>query len=122
MDKFIINGVEFCDFGPNNYTNGMHRVTAYPMPEGFIQDVLDGRYPGIFLNPSCDCRHTGNEFFGVWGTPEQYKGFLKSQQEAQIAAQVIEACGGPDKMIRMDLDEFRAIRDELTANYKDWWV
>ena len=122
MEKFIINGVEFCDFGANNYTNGMHRVTTYPMPENFIQDVLNGKYPGIFLNPSCDCQHTGNEFFGVWGTPEQYKEFYKQQRDAQIASRVIVDCGGCDRMREMDIDEFHRIKDEATQSYKDWWL
>lgn len=120
MEKFTINGVEFCDFGENNYSCGMHLVSAYPVGSEFFQDVLDGKYPGIFLNPSADCR--GNiEFFGVWGTPEQYEEFYKKQRDACIASAVIKACGGPDSMRDMDLEEFRIIKDACTARYQDWW-
>jgi len=120
MEKFTINGVEFCDFGENNYSCGMHLVSAYPVGSEFFQDVLDGKYPGIFLNPSVDC--SGNiEFFGVWGTPEQYKEFYKKQRDACIASAVIKACGGPDRMRDMDLKEFHIIKDACTARYCDWW-
>lgn len=120
MKKFIINGVEFCDFGKNNYSDGMHCVTAYPVKSEFYQEVLDGKYPGIFLNPSADCLGS-IEFFGVWGTPEQYKEFYKHQRDSCIAKAVIEACGGPESMIKMDSKEFTIIKDACTARYHDWW-
>ena len=120
MEKFTINGVEFCDFGENNYSCGMHLVSAYPVGSEFFQDILDGKYPGIFLNPSVDCR--GNiEFFGVWGTPEQYEEFYKKQRDACIASAVIKACGGPEKMPIIDQYEFRIIKDACAARYQDWW-
>ena len=120
MEKFTINGIEFCDFGKNSYSCGMHLVSAYPVSENFFQDVLDGKYPGIFLNPSADCRGS-IEFFGVWGTPEQYEEFYKKQRDACIASAVIKACGGPDRMREMDTKEFRIIKDACTARYQDWW-
>lgn len=67
MNTITINDVTFNDFGANNYSNGMHLVSAYPMPDNMIKDVLAGKYPGIYLNPSAPCN---NEFFGVFGTPE----------------------------------------------------
>lgn len=120
MEKFEINGVEFCDFGKNNYSCGMHLVTAYPVSENFFQEVLDGKYPGIFLNPSANCRG-GIEFFGVWGTPEQYKEFYEKQRDACITSAVIKACGGPEKMPIIDQYEFRIIKDACAARYQDWW-
>lgn len=122
-EQFIINGVKFYDFGPNNYTFGMHRVTSYPMPEGFVTDVLAGKFPGIFLNPSANLKGS-HEFFGVWGTPEQYKKFREAQREAQIASRVIEAFGGFDRFIdraNRDVELHRRITAEVTAAYKDWW-
>lgn len=121
MKKFTINGVEFCDFGPNNYTYGMHLVTAYPVDSNFFQEVLDGKYPGIFLNPSVDCR-SSIEFFGVWGTPEQYEEFYRKQRDACISTAVIKACGGPDLMRDMEPKEFRIVKDACTARYRDWWL
>ena len=126
MEKFTINGVEFCDFGKNNYSDGMHCITAYPMPENFIQDVLDGKYPGVFLNPSCDCNHTGDEFFGVWGTPEQYELFVKHQRESQIASRIIARYGGDihefARRAKWDPEEYERIKQEVETNYKDWWL
>ena len=124
MNKMTINGVEFCDFGTCYGSCGMHCITA--MPENlaqFIQDVLNGQYPGVFLNPSCDCSY-GEEFFGVWGTPEQYKEFHKAQVDATIASRVIARYGGISRFIRetnYDPEGHEAITAEITNAYKDWW-
>ena len=126
MKKFKINGVEFCDFGANNYSDGMHCITAYPIVNmaQFVQDVLSGEYPGVFLNPSVNC--TGSsEFFGVWGTPEQYKVFVQHQRESQIACRVIARYGGHGELVRRanwDPEEYQQISAEESANYKDWWL
>lgn len=113
MNKFIINGVTFTDFGANNYSNGMHLVSAYPMPDNMVQDVLAGKYPGIYLNPSAPCN---GEFFGVLGTPEQYKEFYSRQRKAQISSQLIARIG-----FNFDDLHYHEIKAEIEANYKDWW-
>lgn len=113
MDKFIINGVTFTDFGTNNYSEGMHLVTATPFPATMIQDVLAGKYPGIYLNPSAPC---GSEFFGVFGTPEQYTEFYKRQKNSQIATQLLNRIG-----YNFDNPHYHEIQTEIEANYKDWW-
>lgn len=113
MDKFSINGVTFTDFGTNNYSDGMHLVSVYPMPDNIVQDVLTGKYPGIYLNPSAPC---DNEFFGVFGTSEQYKKFYSHQRKAQIASQILEK-------INFDFDDphYHEIKVKIETNYKDWW-
>lgn len=111
MNKFEMNGVTFADFGENNYTNGMHLVSVYPMPENMVQDVLDGKYPGIYLNPSSPC---DSEFFGVLGTPEQYSEFYKRQREARISSQVISK-------VNLDWSNYKEVKSEIETNYKDWW-
>ena len=113
MDKFSINGVTFTDFGANNYSEGMHLVSVYPMPDNIVQDVLTGKYPGIYLNPSAPC---DNEFFGVFGTSEQYKKFYSRQRKAQIASQILEE-------INFDFDDphYHEIKAEIETNYKDCW-
>jgi hypothetical protein len=123
MKKFKINGVEFCDFGTNNYSDGMHLVTAYPIENmsQFITEVLQGAYPGIYLNPSADCSG-GTEFFGVYGTEEQYKTLYKRQRDAQIASRVIFALGGPEAMLTTGDDRFHQVKAQVTESYKDWWL
>ena len=113
MNKLIINGVTFTDFGANNYSDGMHLVSAYPIPDNMVKDVLAGKYPGIYLNPSIPCN---NEFFGVFGTPEQYKEFYSHQRKAQIASQIL-------KKVDFNFDDphYNEIETEIEANYKDWW-
>lgn len=118
MKKIMINGVEFCDFGANNYTNGMHMITCYPMPENMIQDVLDGKYENVYLNPSACC---GEEFYGVLGTPEQYEQFRKRQEESQIAARSIEAAGGFYAFQNLPREEYLKIKQEVSSAYKNWW-
>ena len=126
MKKFKINGVVFCDFGTNNYSDGMHCITAYPIEdmEQFVKDILAGEYPGVYLNPSADC--TGSsEFFGVWGTPEQYEVFVNHQRDSQISSRVINRYGDIQEFIwrtRQDPEEHQRITAEETANYKDWWL
>jgi len=119
MKTFHINGVEFCDFGPNNYTNGMHMVTCYPMPENMVEDVLAGKYPGVYLNPSAPCY---DEFYGVFGTEEQYSEFKSRQEEAQIASQVIDKAGGLSAFQQLPYEDFEAIEREVRSSYKNWWM
>jgi len=123
MKTFKINGVIFNDFGANNYSDGMHLITAYPIEDmsQFVQDVLKGEYPGVFLNPSADCSHN-TEFFGVFGTKEQYEVLYKRQRDAQIASRVIFALGGPEAMLTTGDDRFHQVKAQVTESYKDWWL
>lgn len=118
MKKIIINGVEFCDFGSNNYSNGMHLITCYPMPENIVSDVLAGKFEGVYLNPSAHC---GEEFYGMLGTAEQYKEFKQRQENSQIAGQVIERAGGFYAFQHLSPEEYRKIEQEVRSSYKNWW-
>ena len=113
MDKFTINGVTFTDFGANNYSNGMHLVSAHHMPDNMVKEVLARKYPGIYLNPSQPCLDT---FFGVFGTPEQYKEFYSRQRGAQISFQLVARIN-----FNFDDPHYNEIKSEIEANYKDWW-
>lgn len=114
MKKILVNGVEFNDFGTNNFSMGMRLITVYPMPDGIVEDVLKGNYPGVFLNPSAPC---DDEFFGVYGTLEQYKDFYSKQRKACIASQIL-------KEINWDFNDpnYEEIKARVENNYKDWWV
>jgi len=121
MNTININGVEFNDFGANNYTNGMHLITCYPMPENMIQNVLDGKYPGVYLNPSARCSY---EFYGLFGTDEQYADVKERQEEAQISHRLINAAGGFDAfsaMCRTDEEKTRELEATIRSQYKNWW-
>ena len=113
MNTITINGVTFNDFGANNYSNGMHLVSAYPMPDNMIKDVLAGKYPGIHLNPSAPC---GSEFYGVYGTEEQYREFYNRQKEAQISKRILSQLH-----LAATPKEWMAAKEEAKASYKDWW-
>lgn len=115
MKKMIINGVEFCNFGSINYSDGMELVTAYPCYDGMVQDVLDGKYPGVYLNPSAPC---GEEFFGVFGTERQYRELYKHQVDCQISKKMIDEFGWKDWP---DVEITRAYEKKLQEEYKDWW-
>lgn len=125
MDKFTYNGVEFCNFGSNNYSNGMECITCYPMPDNFIQRVLNGEFHGIWLNPSADCSD-GTEFYGVFGTAEQYyglneDGFLYKQRESQIAKRYFNLLGGYQQARLADKEEQDSADAQARAEYVDWW-
>lgn len=118
MKKFNINGVEFCDFGPNNYSNGMHLVSCYPMPENMVADILAGKYPGVYLNPSAPCN---SEFYGVFGTEEQYAEFKSRQEKAQISKRIIDKAGGFDAFQQLPYEDYKVIEQEVRSSYKNWW-
>lgn len=111
METITINNVTFNNFGSNNYSEGMELISIYPIPENIVQDVLDGKYPNVYLNPSAPCT---SEFFGVYGTPEQYEKFYAYQRESQISKQIVDKIG-------FDFEHYRETREEVESNYKDWW-
>ena len=118
MKKIQINGVEFNDFGTNNYSKGMHLISCYPMPKNIVQDVLAGKYTGVYLNPSAPCHE---EFFGVFGTEEQYKEFKERQEEAQIASRIIDEAGGFYAFQKLSPDKYHKIETKIRSTYKNWW-
>lgn len=118
MKKIIINGLEFCNFGSNNYSCGMELITIYPMPDLMVQKVLNGKYPGVYLNPSAPC---GEEFYGVFGTKEQYKKLYNEQKECQISKRIIEILGGWNKMHTASDEEYKNAEKTAREEYKDWW-
>lgn len=111
MNTITINGIEFNDLGTNNYSNGMRLVSIYPMPENIVADVLAGKYPDLYLNPSSPC---DSEFYGVYGTPEQYKEFYNDQRKSQICNQII-------RTIDFDDPYYSEKVAEIESNYRDWW-
>ena len=122
MKKFTINGIEFNNFGSNNYSNGMELVTVTNPPKGLIGRVLVRVEPGfenIWLNPSAPCNDF--EFFGVLGTEEQYSEFYKKQREAQIAKLLIKKFGSWAEIAELDNEEFKEAKEEIESAYKDWW-
>lgn len=116
MKKTIINGIEFCNFGSNNYTGGMELISCYPAPANIVQDVLAGKYPNVWLNPSAKC---GSEFYGLLGTKEQYEVVYNEQKNAQLSKQLIDKLGWD--LSNIPIEEFNKVSAELSANYKDWW-
>ena len=119
MKKFTINGIEFNNFGSNNYSCGMELVTVNNPSKDFVQRVLKGEFYGIYLNPSAPCCE--EEFFGVFGTSEQYKEFYKRQREAQITELLIKKFGSWAQIAELDNEEFREAKKEIESTYKDWW-
>jgi len=118
MTKFELNGVTFCNFGSNNYSNGMELITCYPMPDNMIQRVLNGEFHGVYLNPSAPCCE---EFYGVLGTPDQYygpEGFYNSQKQSVIARRYFEILGG----VKVSRDREESAQHQAESEYKDWWL
>lgn len=112
MKKFSVNGVNFIDFGSNNYSCGMHLITTGAAIT--TEQVLNGEFPGVYLNPSApwdelDC-------FCVLGTEEQYAEFYKRQREAQISKRLFEQGG-----LGLPVYAYRELRDQIESDYKDWW-
>ena len=90
------------------------------MPKRMIQDVLNGKYPGVYLNPSITCIE---EFYGFFGTEDQYKKVYKRQKEAIIAKDLVYYLNqwGTDLQNCAD-SEYRKARELAEAEYEDWWA
>lgn len=118
MEKLVINGYAFNNFGENNYSHGMELITSTDRVEEIVKKVRlqEPGFENVWFNPSAPCNSF--EFFGVLGTEEQYKKFYEEQKASQIAKKMIEVFGWnnwPDKEIT---DRYET---KLLANYKDWW-
>lgn len=120
MKKFTINGIEFESYGSNNYSCGMELVSvgtnSSEESENLTRRVLNGEFPGIFLNPSSP--YYDDEFFAVFGTKEQYEKFYTNQKNSQISKRMIDKFGWglwPSPKVT------NAYETELRKNYKDWW-
>ena len=119
MKKMNVNGVEFCNFGSNNYSYGMELISCSDIPDNFVQDVLAGKYPGVYLHPRmvvCD------EFYGFFGTKDQYEKVYKRQKGVSISEDIdyYLVQWGTDLRHCEDL-EYRKARKLAEDNYEDWW-
>ena len=119
MEKIQISGIEFTSFGANNYSDGMELVTCSNPPKDLVDRVKQNKIHNgekfIFLNPSAQ----GNdfEFYGVYGTKEQYKKLYKHQRESQLAKKMVEKFGWGNWPKEL-AEQYRA---QLEKEYKDWW-
>lgn len=118
MEKLVINGYTFNNFGENNYSNGMQLITSTDRPTEILEKVKlqEPGFEYVWFNPSAPCNDF--EFFGVLGTKEQYEKTYKEQVNSQIGKAMCDKFGyknWPDKSIT------DAYEDELRKNYKDWW-
>lgn len=118
MQIINIEGYEFCNFGKNNYSNGMELITSSDRPKEILQKVKNQEigFENIWLNPAANC--SDFEFFGVLGTEEQYLQFYKAQKNAIIGSRMVEMFGldnWPPKRVT------KAYKTKILDSYKDWW-
>ena len=120
MNKFTLNGIEFSNFGSNNYSCGMElvsvRTNSSEESENLTKRVLNGEFRGVYLNPSAP--YFDDEFFAVFGTEEQYKKFYAKQKESQISKRMIDKFGWG---LWPSLKVTNTYKEGLLKNYKDWW-
>lgn len=125
METIKINGVEFNNFGSNNYSEGMLCITSTPKQLGFsvkemIQKILNNEFFGVWLNPSAPCNN--EEFYGVFGTDEQYRKLYQNQKECQISAIAVRKLGGLSAMLHATKEEHDKADKEASEEYIDWWL
>lgn len=136
MTTTTLKGIEFNNFGDNNYSEGMELVTVTNPPKDLVQRVLNKEIFGtwvapkkheghncvqktikyVFLNPSAPC--CDDEFFGLLGTIEQYQKVYKQQVDSQIAKHMVDKFGCRNWPEREITD---AYEEALRKGYKDWW-
>lgn len=121
MKTITINGVTFTTYGINNYSDGMELISCYPMPKNMVEDVLKGKYPNVWLNPSAECSDPTDNFYGVYGTRKQYEVFYKHQRESQISKMTICKFGGIYSYLEAPSEERATARINAEKFYKDWW-
>lgn len=125
METIKIQDFEFCNFGSNNYSHGMEAIYAHrdqlPIPVScLIERIIRGEFYGIWLNPSAPC--SSKEFYGFFGTEEQYRKLYKDQRESQIAKIAIRKLGGINSMLNASVEEHRKADEEAEKEYIDWWL
>ena len=116
MEKFNIGGYEFCNFGSNNYSNGMELITSTDRPLEIIEKVKLQELENIWFNPSAPS--SDFEFFGFLGTKEQYEKTYKEQVNSQIAKEMCAKFGWSNWPSPEITD---AYEKNIRENYKDWW-
>lgn len=118
-------GLEMTNFGTNNYSGGMELIYCY-RKEGdvmsIVKKVLDGEMYGVWLNPSAKC--TPFEFYGLFGTQEQYKEMYTSLVDSCIATEVVSRFGSIDNYIKTSHKDCKVINEveqQVRSSYTDWW-
>lgn len=118
MENIFIGGIQFINFGANNYSCGMELIACDNPPKDLIDKFLAGTngFERVWLNPCAPC--TEYTFYGVMGTYEQYKKFYIAQREAIIAKAMVKRFGVTDWPEPRVTDTYKQL---LLKQYKDWW-
>jgi len=120
---------ELCNFGTNNYSDGMSLVSSSNNAKELTELAKKGLLGNIWftskgavvkrvrLNPSAPC--SDFEFFGVLGTDEQYEKLYQNQKNAVIGKAMCDKFGYG----HWNADPLTTTRYErdLRESYKDWW-
>lgn len=112
MKKETINGVEYTNFGSNNYSRGMEAVTFDPKD---ITPEEVAKLPGFFLHPSLEPNSC--EIFALKGTTPQYLEFFKAVVDHEAAKYAISIFG----LNPQSWDEFSETEQEFKDNFRPWF-
>lgn len=125
MKQINMYGLDMTNFGANNYSGGMELIYCY-RKEGdvmsIVKKVLNGEMYGVWLNPGAKC--TPFEFYGLFGTQEQYKEVYTSQVDLCIAKEVVSRFGGIDNYLKSSNEDWEVVRkveQQIRGSYVDWW-
>lgn len=112
MKKETINGIEYTNFGSNNYSCGLEAVTFDPKD---ISPEEVAKLPGFFLHPGL--RSDDYQVFALKGTFPQYLKFLKAVVDNEAAKHAVSKFGlSPESW-----EEFHKAEQEFRDNFKPWF-
>lgn len=112
MNKETINGIEYINFGSNNYSCGMEAVTFNPKD---ISPDEVAKLPGFFLHPGLE--PNSHEIFALKGTLSQYLEFFKAVVDSKATKYAVGIFG----LNPQSWDEFRETEQRFKDRFKPWF-
>lgn len=112
MNKETVNGIEYTNFGSNNYSRGLEAVSFDPKD---ITPEEVSKLPGFFLHPSLEPNSC--EIFALKGTFPQYLEFLKVVVDVKATEYAVSIFG----LNPQSWDEFRETEQRFKDRFRPWF-
>lgn len=112
MQKSTINGIEYTNFGSNNYSRGMEAVTFDPKD---ITPEEVAKLPGFFLHPGL--KPNSHEIYALKGTLPQYLEFFKAVVDSEATRYAVCI----HSLNPQSWDEFHETEQRFKDRFRPWF-
>lgn len=112
MNKETVNGIEYTNFGSNNYSRGMEAVIFDPKT---ITPEEVAKLPGFFLHPELE--PNSREIFALKGTLLQYLEFFKAVVDSEATKYAVSIFG----LNPQSWDEFHETEQRFKDRFRPWF-